>query len=103
MEVVRQLLLILDLFLSRNYITNIEWRLLGVSLHYDSIDNHPSFEVQVHLQREWTALVINIVTPCFLFSMLSMLAFVLPEESGEKVGFIITLLLAMTTFAQLSR
>ena len=40
----------------------------------------------------------NMVMPCILISMVALLGFYLPSESGEKISLGITTLLSMTVF-----
>ncbi|XP_070563835.1 neuronal acetylcholine receptor subunit alpha-10-like [Ptychodera flava] len=52
----------------------------------------------VHLNRRPFFYVFNLVMPCVLISIFTMISFFLPADSGEKVSFGITVLLSLTVF-----
>ncbi|XP_072023690.1 neuronal acetylcholine receptor subunit alpha-9-like isoform X1 [Amphiura filiformis] len=52
----------------------------------------------VHLRRLSMYYVFNLVMPCVLISGITVLGFVLPSDSGEKVSLGITVLLSLTVF-----
>ncbi|XP_033102947.1 neuronal acetylcholine receptor subunit alpha-3-like [Anneissia japonica] len=55
-------------------------------------------EYEVVLRRRPLYYLFNLVTPCFLVSIVAMMTFFLPPESGEKISLCITVLLSMTVF-----
>ena len=46
--------------------------------------------------------MVNLVVPCSLIGLMVLLSFVLPPESGERVGLGITVLMAMAIFQELT-
>ena len=50
------------------------------------------------IQRRSMFYVMNMILPCCLISLVAMLSFYLPAESGEKTGLGITVLLSMSVF-----
>ena len=46
--------------------------------------------------------MVNLVVPCSLIGFMVLLSFVLPPESGERVGLGITVLMAMAIFQELT-
>jgi hypothetical protein len=66
---------------------------LDPSLSYISID--------IKIKRRPTFAVINIVLPMVFMVVLNLLVFVLPVESGERVSYSITVLLAIAVFLTL--
>ncbi|XP_077982031.1 neuronal acetylcholine receptor subunit alpha-10-like [Glandiceps talaboti] len=52
----------------------------------------------IHLNRRPFFYVFNLVMPCVLISLFTMISFFLPADSGEKVSFGITVLLSLTVF-----
>ena len=52
----------------------------------------------IHFQRLSLYYVFNLVMPCMLISGITVLGFVLPSDSGEKVSLGITVLLSLTVF-----
>ena len=45
--------------------------------------------------------VFNMILPCFLITLVALLGFYIPNDSGEKVSMGITTLLSMTVFLML--
>ena len=56
------------------------------------------FEVNLSLVRRPAFVVIIVIAPIMLLSVLNILVFLLPADSGERMSFTITLLLAQTVF-----
>ena len=91
-----------------NYVKNGEWRLTLLK----SQRNKQKYQccphefidvtIQMQLQRESLDYILKLIIPCSLISSMIFLGFVLPPESGERIGLSITVLLAMTVFQQLS-
>uniref|UniRef100_A0ABM0GN27 Neuronal acetylcholine receptor subunit alpha-9-II-like n=1 Tax=Saccoglossus kowalevskii TaxID=10224 RepID=A0ABM0GN27_SACKO len=52
----------------------------------------------VYLRRRPIYYVFNLITPCGLFSLVTILSFLIPAESGEKITLGITVLLSLTVF-----
>ncbi|XP_050388709.1 neuronal acetylcholine receptor subunit alpha-3 isoform X2 [Patella vulgata] len=81
-----------------DYRVNGEWTL--VSSHLESnqlVDGHEIFsqlEFVMKFRRRPTFYIFNIILPIMLLSFLSVIGFVLPADSGEKVGYNLTNLLA---------
>ncbi|XP_014662724.1 PREDICTED: acetylcholine receptor subunit beta-like 1 [Priapulus caudatus] len=53
---------------------------------------------ELHIQRKTLFFTVNLVIPCLLMSMLSVLVFYLPPDSQEKVTLSISLLVAIVVF-----
>ena len=94
--------------LNTNYVKNGEWKLTILKsqrnkLKYQCCPHEfVDVTVQIQLQRESLDFVLKLIIPCSLISSMIFLGFVLPPESGERIGLSITVLLAMTVFQQLS-
>ena len=58
----------------------------------------PTVKFVLHLQRKPRFYMINVVAPCLLMSILALLVFYLPPDSGEKVSLGITVLLSFSVF-----
>ncbi|XP_066925495.1 neuronal acetylcholine receptor subunit alpha-10-like [Clytia hemisphaerica] len=58
----------------------------------------PDVTVTLTLKRRSLFYLMNLIFPMVVISMLTMLSFYLPAESGERIALAITLLLAMTVF-----
>ncbi|XP_070570584.1 neuronal acetylcholine receptor subunit alpha-10-like isoform X2 [Ptychodera flava] len=52
----------------------------------------------IYLRRRPIYYVFNLITPCGLFSLVTILSFLIPAESGEKITLGITVLLSLTVF-----
>ncbi|XP_020909659.1 neuronal acetylcholine receptor subunit alpha-10 [Exaiptasia diaphana] len=59
-------------------------------------------EFFIKMRRNASDYLINLIIPCCLISSMIFLGFILPPESGERIGLSITVLLAMTVFQQLT-
>jgi len=59
---------------------------------------YPDVTFTLILKRRSLFYLINLIFPMIVIGMLTMLSFLLPAESGERISLAITLLLAMTVF-----
>ncbi|XP_074660972.1 neuronal acetylcholine receptor subunit alpha-10-like [Tubulanus polymorphus] len=59
---------------------------------------YPDVTFTIHMSRRSLFYVFNLIFPCMLIYVVSMLGFFLPIESGEKVNLEITILLALVVF-----
>lgn len=50
------------------------------------------------LKRKPMYFVLNLIVPSAILCVLSLLSFIIPSESGERIGFITTILLAMSVY-----
>lgn len=97
-----------DSVLNSYYIQNGEWKLLNIfvkrnALKYQCCPHEfVDISVRVNIRRESLDYILKLIIPCLLISSMIFLGFVLPPESGERIGLSITVLLAMTVFQQLS-
>ena len=93
---------------NKYYIKNGEWKLTLIKSQRNEQKYqccpHAFVDITIHLklQRESLDFVLKLIIPCSLISSMIFLGFVLPPESGERIGLSITVLLAMTVFQQLS-
>ena len=93
---------------NRYYIKNGEWKMLNLSVKRNSLKyqccphEFTDVTITVKIRRESLDYILKLLIPCSLISSMIFLGFVLPPESGERIGLSITVLLAMTVFQQLS-
>ena len=93
---------------NKNYVKNGEWKVTLLKSQRNELKYqccpHAFVDVTVYinLQRESLDFILKLIIPCSLISSMIFLGFVLPPESGERIGLSITVLLAMTVFQQLS-
>ena len=59
---------------------------------------YPDLTFTLSIRRKPLFYVVNLVIPCALISAMSMVEFILPCNSGEKVSLGITVLLSLTVF-----
>ncbi|XP_072046728.1 neuronal acetylcholine receptor subunit alpha-7-like [Amphiura filiformis] len=92
---------------SREYFTeNGIWDLVTVDMQrhviqYDGYGGYPELLYTLVLSRRPLFHVLTMILPCALLSLLNLMVFILPTESGEKVSFGITNVLALVVFLQL--
>ncbi|XP_070540326.1 neuronal acetylcholine receptor subunit alpha-10-like [Ptychodera flava] len=82
-----------------------EWDMTGVTTKnnvefYPDAPGIPYTDVTfyIHLKRRSLYYVFNLIMPCGLISGVTLLTFLLPPESGEKISLAITVLLSLTVF-----
>ncbi|CAI2349584.1 unnamed protein product [Caenorhabditis sp. 36 PRJEB53466] len=90
-----------------NYITNTEWSLIGIRAEKHQViysccpEPYPFIDVHVTIERRAMFYVFNLILPCVLISLIALLGFYMPTDSGEKVTLGITSLLSTTVFLML--
>ena len=83
---------------------NGEWHLVGapgrrdVTLYNCCPVPYPTVTFTIIIRRRAMFYLYNLVIPCAMIALLSLCSFYLPPDSGERVGFVITVLLAMSVF-----
>lgn len=84
------------------YVENGEWVLLGVRsqrnvMTYDCCEGKfPDVTYHLELRRRTLFYLMNFILPCVLIAVLTLLVFLLPPESGERMSFGVTVLLSFT-------
>uniref|UniRef100_A0A4W5JLT3 Neurotransmitter-gated ion-channel ligand-binding domain-containing protein n=1 Tax=Hucho hucho TaxID=62062 RepID=A0A4W5JLT3_9TELE len=74
------------------YMSNGEWELLGVPGDRHEIfykcctEPYSDVTFVVTLRRRTLFYALNLLVPCVLISSLTLLLFILPAQSGEKIG-----------------
>ncbi|KAF7663027.1 hypothetical protein LDENG_00220340 [Lucifuga dentata] len=86
------------------YMPNGEWDLVEVpgdrhEVFYDCCaEPYPDVTFVVTLRRRTLYYALNLLIPCVLLSSMTLLVFLLPANSGEKISLGITVLLSLTVF-----
>uniref|UniRef100_A0A087XTV2 Neuronal acetylcholine receptor subunit alpha-7 n=1 Tax=Poecilia formosa TaxID=48698 RepID=A0A087XTV2_POEFO len=87
------------------YMPNGEWDLIGVpgtrnEVFYDCCkEPYPDVTFVITIRRRTLYYALNLLIPCVLLSSMTLLIFVLPADSGEKISLAgITVLLSLTVF-----
>ncbi len=88
-----------------NYVPSGEWQLRGAMVernveYYPCCPNEPYYDIHfyIFIRRKILYYLFNIILPCIWLSILSVVGFWLPPDSGEKVTLGITVLLAFSVF-----
>jgi len=93
-----------DVDLSK-YSPNSEWQLNSARAVRNEVEyicckgiKFPDVTYTIEISRRSLFYLCNLIFPMIIIGMLTMLSFLLPAESGERISLAITLLLAMTVF-----
>ncbi|CAG0885889.1 unnamed protein product [Darwinula stevensoni] len=87
-----------------NYIPNGEWELLQGFMTRNEIyysccrEPFPDVTITLVIRRKTLYYMYNVVLPCIMMSVLTLLVFCLPPDSGEKIALGVTVLLAFSVF-----
>jgi nicotinic acetylcholine receptor len=87
-----------------NYIENGEWSLeellveRNVKIYSCCPQPYPNVTYYVVIRRRPLFYVFNMIMPSLLITLVGFLIFLIPPDSGEKVGMGVTTLLSMTVF-----
>lgn len=87
-----------------SYVNNSEWDLLSVVLqksvrtHSCCSDPYPDLTYTLHVRRKTFYYIFNIIVPCIMLSILTLLTFWLPPTSGEKITLGLSVFLAFSMF-----
>ncbi|XP_055876925.1 acetylcholine receptor subunit alpha-L1-like [Biomphalaria glabrata] len=87
-----------------SYIKNSEWDLLSMKLEKSitnmslSLGLHPHITAMLYLKRNTFYYLFNIIVPCMMLSMLTLMTFWLAPTSGEKVTLGLSVFLAFSMF-----
>ena len=82
------------------------WELLNVEVTresnaYGESIAYPELSYLIHLRRKPLYFLLHIFIPCVLLSLLNLMVFLMPPESGEKISLGVTNLLSLILFQQL--
>ncbi|XP_021351853.1 neuronal acetylcholine receptor subunit alpha-6-like [Mizuhopecten yessoensis] len=82
-----------------SYQENGEWDLTETSATtYISKSNNANVKFSLYMDRKPQYYIYNVVAPILLLSILSVFTFAIPVDSGEKLGFCMTVYLAFAVF-----
>ncbi|XP_060074452.1 acetylcholine receptor subunit beta-like [Ylistrum balloti] len=81
-----------------DYSPNSLWYLKDTSFTIIESHNSQTLLMKTMLQRGPLFQVINTIVPFNMLGLLNIMVFLLPAESGERVGFSVTILLAIAVF-----
>ncbi|WAR04964.1 ACH10-like protein [Mya arenaria] len=86
------------------YVNNSEWDLLSVVLEKGfrtqscCEDLYPDLTYTLYVRRKTFYYIFNIIVPCIMLSILTLLTFWLPPTSGEKITLGLSVFLAFSMF-----
>ena len=89
---------------TNSYTASGEFKLLSAKADHKVVtysccaEPYPQVTFAIHISRKTLFYFNNLIVPCFFITALSLLTFVLPPATGERVTLVITTLLAMTVF-----
>jgi nicotinic acetylcholine receptor len=87
-----------------NYVANGEWDLIEAHLTRNVVyysccfEPFPDVTITVVIRRKILYYMYNVILPCMMMSVLTLLVFCLPPDSGEKIALGVTVLLAFSVF-----
>ncbi|XP_055895355.1 neuronal acetylcholine receptor subunit beta-4-like [Biomphalaria glabrata] len=85
-----------------DYMIHGEWDLkkteVQTKLVYVGTTTRSLIEVTIVMKRRPTCFIFNILLPVVLLSFLNIFVFVIPAESGEKISYGLTMLLALSVY-----
>lgn len=84
-----------------NYESNGEWMLISTSAVNQTSGSESSVSFNIKLQRRPLLILINVFLPILYLGMINCYLFILPVESGEKIGYAVTLFLSLAVFLTL--
>ena len=93
-----KLVLITDHIDTDMLINHGSWNVLNTSVSVDIIGSLSRLTLCFRLERKSQFIIVNIILPILFLCLLNILVFVLPTESGERVSYAITVLLAIAVF-----
>ena len=73
----------------------------NVTDHYISNQNSPNVTITYHLKRNPRYMIVNFLVPLFVLALLNPLVFLLPANSGERIGYSVTIMLALSVYMTL--
>ena len=74
------------------------WKILSTFIKSEVVGPSYKARISLRLERKSQYIIINIVLPILFMCILNVLVFILPAESGERVSYSISVLLAIAVF-----
>ncbi|CAC5411321.1 unnamed protein product [Mytilus coruscus] len=91
-----------DSVFTNDYCSNSEWELVSSSITVDNTDGS-QMDVTLKYKRRPLFLLVNLALPIMLLAVLNIFVFILPAESEDRIGFSITILLAVVVFMTIAQ
>ena len=80
------------------YMENNEWILKSTSAQIVYLGSTTYAKYTIILERRYTFYILNLFFPVLILAFLNAMVFVLPADSGERVGYAITCLLSLSVY-----
>ncbi|XP_069123855.1 neuronal acetylcholine receptor subunit alpha-9-like [Argopecten irradians] len=80
------------------FMPNVEWTLSGTTVEALSSASASYLDYTINLARKPGYFLVNMIIPILILGMLNGLVFLLPADSGERVGYAITAFLTFAVF-----
>ena len=74
------------------------WELIDTSLNVSDFDYRRQLMIKIMIRRYSLFYLVSVIVPVIVVSFLNILVFLMPADSGERVSFAVTVLLAMSVF-----
>lgn len=91
--------------LAKERVDNGEWNVTTIKIEKNVIvyaccpdEKYPDITFTINLQRRSLFYTYNLIVPNFIIALLAFFSFYIPVECGERISFVITVLLSMTVF-----
>ena len=91
--------------LAKERVDNGEWNVTTIKVEKNVIvyaccpdEKYPDITFIINLKRRSLFYTYNLIIPNFLIALLAFFSFYIPVECGERISFVITVLLSMTVF-----
>jgi len=91
--------------LAKERVDNGEWNVTTIKIERNVIvyaccpdEKYPDITFVINLTRRSLFYTYNLIIPNFLIALLAFFSFYIPVECGERISFVITVLLSMTVF-----
>ncbi|KAK3106060.1 hypothetical protein FSP39_011792 [Pinctada imbricata] len=81
-----------------HYMGNVEWDITSTAIESKSISSSSYLKFKINISRIPGFFLVNMVVPILILGLLNGLVFLLPADSGERVGFAITAFLTFAVF-----
>ena len=80
------------------YTPNSNWELVSISSSVRSWNGFSTYDIFITIKREPLYYSVIVICPTVAFALLNPLVFLLPVESGERIGLAMTILLSYAVF-----
>ena len=92
-------------FISDRFVESGNWQIVNISSRITETDhgdccrfNFSEAEFKISMKRKSLYYTFYITIPCVILTVIALTSFLIHVESGERIGFVTTVLLAMTVF-----